>query len=576
MVGLRAQLGERAGLTFAQVPFAHADHQRAALALDQIGDAQILLLERLLGIHQQHHHFGEADGVERVGDRELLELLLDLRAAAHARGVVEAEGAALPVEIDRDGVARDAGLRPGEQALLAEQAVDQRRLAGVGPADHGDADRPRRIVVRRLVFSRRLARSPPAAPRAARRRDRTGPRRARPRSPPARRARAHRPRAGRPRRLCPRSCWRRRSPACPDLRIRSANTPVVRHQAGARIDQEEHRVGLRDRRLGLRRPCGRRGSPAPRSSRPAVSIAVKSRSPSRAVALAAVARHARQVVDQREPLADQPVEQRRLADIRPADDGDGEAHGSSSSARLVPGRGGSGQARRADCRRRRGPGRRSGPGRRRLRGCAAPACGSGHGGGCCCGGGCWLWRLARAAWRGGGAGVAGRGRGRGAGLWLRCAARPPPAAAPPAADSPAPAPAARPAARPARLPGTPRVRSPGSGFLVLNQMLSRSNVSQPAERKPGRQQRASTAGCGAAASAASALAVWRRRARSASRPGRACWPASRHRPAPCRSSAASRRRRWRARPRARAASRALWRNGRLGAVSGSSRRFSSS
>ena len=40
------------------------------------------------------------------------------------------------------------------------------------------------------------------------------------------------------------------------------------------------------------------------------------------LALAAVAGHAGQIVDQRQLPADQPVEQRRLADIRPADDGD--------------------------------------------------------------------------------------------------------------------------------------------------------------------------------------------------------------------------------------------------------------
>ena len=42
------------------------------------------------------------------------------------------------------------------------------------------------------------------------------------------------------------------------------------------------------------------------------------------LALAPVAGDARQVVDQRQPPADQPVEQRRLADVRPADDGDAE------------------------------------------------------------------------------------------------------------------------------------------------------------------------------------------------------------------------------------------------------------
>ena len=56
-----------------------------------------------------------------------------------------------------------------------------------------------------------------------------------------------------------------------------------------------------------------------------------------AVTLAAVARHARPVVDQRQPLADQAVEQRRLADVRPADDGDGEAHGATLAGASSPG-----------------------------------------------------------------------------------------------------------------------------------------------------------------------------------------------------------------------------------------------
>ncbi len=128
-----------------QIPFVHADDERAAFALDQIGDAQVLLLERRLRIHQHDHHFGEADRIERVGDRELFELLLDPRLAPHARGVVDAKTPAAPLEVDRDGVARDAGFRPGEQTLLAEQPVDQRRLAAVRPADHRDVNGPRRI-----------------------------------------------------------------------------------------------------------------------------------------------------------------------------------------------------------------------------------------------------------------------------------------------------------------------------------------------------------------------------------------------------------------------------------------------
>ena len=131
-----------------QVPFVHADDERAALALDQVGDAQVLLLERRRRIHQHDHDFGKAHRVERIGDRKLFELLLDARAAAHAGGVVNAETLAVPVKIDRDGVARDAGFRPGQQALLAEQAIDQRRLAGVGAADDRDADRLRALLPR--------------------------------------------------------------------------------------------------------------------------------------------------------------------------------------------------------------------------------------------------------------------------------------------------------------------------------------------------------------------------------------------------------------------------------------------
>jgi hypothetical protein len=37
-----------------------------------------------------------------------------------------------PVPVDRDGIPGDAGLGPGEQALRADQAVDQGRLPGIG------------------------------------------------------------------------------------------------------------------------------------------------------------------------------------------------------------------------------------------------------------------------------------------------------------------------------------------------------------------------------------------------------------------------------------------------------------
>ena len=97
-------------------------------------------------------------------------------------------------------------------------------------------------------------------------------------------------------------------------------------RTGARVDHEEDRVGLPDRGLGLRpHAAGEafgRGLLEPGGiDHGEIEVAEP------ALAFAAVARHARPVVDQRHAPADQPVEQGRLADIGAADDGDGEAHG---------------------------------------------------------------------------------------------------------------------------------------------------------------------------------------------------------------------------------------------------------
>ena len=64
---------------------------------------------------QDHHHFGEADGAEGVGDGELSSFSSTLRAAAQTGGVEDLQVAlgvaALPEVIDADGIAGDAGFR---------------------------------------------------------------------------------------------------------------------------------------------------------------------------------------------------------------------------------------------------------------------------------------------------------------------------------------------------------------------------------------------------------------------------------------------------------------------------------
>ena len=69
--------------------------------LDEIGERQVLLLERDRGVEQKHHDLGEAHRAQRVSDRELLDLLDDPRLATQSRGVEDPELAAVPLGVER-------------------------------------------------------------------------------------------------------------------------------------------------------------------------------------------------------------------------------------------------------------------------------------------------------------------------------------------------------------------------------------------------------------------------------------------------------------------------------------------
>ena len=99
---------------------------------------------------------------------------------------------------------------------------------------------------------------------------------------------------------------------------------VCRHHAGPRVDQEQHQIGLGDRRLRLLAHA--RGKPLIPGLEPRGIDEGDGARPKLGLGLAPVARQTGLVVDQRQLLADQPVEQGGLADIRPSDDGDGEGH----------------------------------------------------------------------------------------------------------------------------------------------------------------------------------------------------------------------------------------------------------
>src|SRR5687768_11025547 len=93
----------------------------------------------------------------------------------------------------------------------------------------------------------------------------------------------------------------------------------------AGIDHEQAEIGLIDRRFRLPvhatgEACGGSFIEARRVDQGEIETAERS------FAQAAVARDARTIVDERQFPADQSIEQGRLADIRPADNGDLQRH----------------------------------------------------------------------------------------------------------------------------------------------------------------------------------------------------------------------------------------------------------
>jgi hypothetical protein len=102
----------------------------------------------------------------------------------------------------------------------------------------------------------------------------------------------------------------------------AADLLVERRQSFAGVDQEQGDIGIAHRRFGLL------AHPPGKGLRVLVFVAggiddAELEPEQVRVALAPIAGHARPVVDQRQLLADKPVEEGRFTDIWPADDCDG-------------------------------------------------------------------------------------------------------------------------------------------------------------------------------------------------------------------------------------------------------------
>ena len=122
------------------VPFVDRDHQRAA-GIERIAQhTRVLVGHAFAGIEHDHRDLAMFDRLQGLDDRELLDHLLHPRLAAHAGGVDQPVQTAIAFHVDGDRVARGARHLRGDHPLLAEQAVDQGRLADVRTAYEGDTD----------------------------------------------------------------------------------------------------------------------------------------------------------------------------------------------------------------------------------------------------------------------------------------------------------------------------------------------------------------------------------------------------------------------------------------------------
>ena len=251
---------------------------------------------------------------------EELGLVLELRLPADARGVHEHElpRRRLPARVDR--VHRGARRGLDEHALLAQQGVHERALAHVRPADDRDARR-RGLALDLCGQDRQHRIEQVSDPEAAFRGHGV-------RLAQAEAVEVVHDRVAGDIHLVHHQ--QRLPPGAPEL---GGDGLVEIRNAGVRVDQEQHRVREPDRRLRLTPHVGvaargRGGQEAARvheherASRPLGAHGIP------------VARDPRAVVRDRPALAEDAIEQRRLAHVRAADDGDDRcAHGMGASGK---------------------------------------------------------------------------------------------------------------------------------------------------------------------------------------------------------------------------------------------------
>ena len=148
--------GLHAGLALAvvveQVPLVEQYHDGAAALDGEAHDLLILLGDAHGGVDDEQRHVGAVDGAQAADHGVVLDVLVHGTLLANARGVDHAVVLAVALDDGVDGVARGAGDVGHDGAVGAQDAVEQRRLTGVGAADDGDVQRVGELIGDLVLF----------------------------------------------------------------------------------------------------------------------------------------------------------------------------------------------------------------------------------------------------------------------------------------------------------------------------------------------------------------------------------------------------------------------------------------
>src|SRR3954469_487590 len=292
------------------VPLVQHQGRGAALLHPQLGDAQVLARDAVVRVADDDDDVGALDRALGAQRRVVLDGVGDLGLAAQPRGVDDHELAPVDLERQVDRVARGPGHVGDDHALVAQQLVDEGRLADVGAPDDGQADGVVLFVGLVALVGQRLGHAieqvADVEPLRGRHRQRI--------------AEAERVEVGGQRHVAHRVDLVGREddgalPAAQDVGELLVTGPAP----GARVDDEDRRNGIVERGLGLLADRAGDRVDVEEVHAPGVDQ-VEAPAVPLAGDLVAIARDARALVDDRRARAGQAVDERGLADVGIADD----------------------------------------------------------------------------------------------------------------------------------------------------------------------------------------------------------------------------------------------------------------